>query len=154
MGGLDYARQVGAATIAFSCNPESVLNETAEVTIRPVVGPEVITGSTRLKAGTATKMVLNMVSTAAMVQLGKTYGNLMVDLRASNSKLIDRSRRLVGALTGLSEREAGEMLACATVKSRRRWWPAAVGLDAEQARRRLQSRPSPPGLGRRARWNR
>jgi N-acetylmuramic acid 6-phosphate etherase len=103
LGGLDYARQVGAATVALSCNREAALNGRADVTIVAVVGPEVITGSTRLKAGTATKMVLNIVSTGAMVLLGKTYGNLMVDLRATNTKLVDRSRRIVAALAGLSE---------------------------------------------------
>jgi N-acetylmuramic acid 6-phosphate etherase len=110
IGGLDYARGQGACTIALVCNRKTSLAEHADVTITPVVGPEVISGSTRLKAGTATKMVLNMISTGAMVLLGKTYGNLMVDLRASNSKLADRSRRIVAAITGLSEAEAQRQL--------------------------------------------
>ncbi len=78
--------------------------------ITPVVGPEVISGSTRLKAGTATKMVLNMLTTATMVRLGKTYGNLMVDLRATNTKLLERSRRIVATLTGLSPEQAQQLL--------------------------------------------
>ncbi len=138
LGGLDYARQVGAATVALSCNGEAALNSAAEVVITPIVGPEVITGSTRLKAGTATKMVLNMVSTGAMVQLGKTYGNLMVDLRATNSKLVDRARRIVAALTGLSELEAEALLARCNGEVKTAVVACRCRLDAEQARQRLQ----------------
>lgn len=104
---LKYAREQGAAAIAFTCNQENQLADVADLTICPVVGPEVVTGSTRLKAGTATKMVLNMLTTGAMVQTGKTYGNLMVDLRATNEKLVDRSLRILMAFTDLS-REAAE----------------------------------------------
>lgn len=110
LGGLKYARSVGALAIGLSCNRDSDLSAVADVTICPVVGPEVISGSTRLKAGTATKLVLNMLSTGAMVLLGKTYGNLMVDLRATNSKLLDRSRRIVGQLTDLSSADAETLL--------------------------------------------
>ena len=85
LGGLEFARQVGTATVALSCNRAARLDALADVSITAIVGPEVITGSTRLKAGTATKMILNMVSTGAMVLLGKTYGNLMVDLRRRTS---------------------------------------------------------------------
>jgi N-acetylmuramic acid 6-phosphate etherase len=109
-GGLGYARQVGAFTISLSCNPDSELLPLADLAITPVVGPEVLTGSTRLKAGTATKLVLNMLSTGTMVRLGKTYGNLMVDLKATNSKLRARTNRIVRQLTGLSEEAAGELL--------------------------------------------
>ncbi len=112
IGGLQYAREVGAATIGFTCNPTADLDDVSELVIRPVVGPEVISGSTRMKAGTATKLVLNMLSTGAMIGLGKTYGNLMVDLRATNSKLTDRARRIVQLLTGLSETEAQHHLDC------------------------------------------
>ena len=91
IGGLEYARSQGAYTIALACNREAAVTAHAELAVVPVVGPEVLSGSTRLKAGTATKMVLNMISTGAMVLLGKTFGNLMVDLRASNSKLTDRA---------------------------------------------------------------
>jgi N-acetylmuramic acid 6-phosphate etherase len=110
-GALDYAKQVGAPAIGFSCNPDSQLAEAADLVIAPVVGPEVISGSTRLKAGTATKMVLNMLTTGAMVLLGKTYGNLMVDLKATNQKLTERSKRIVALLTGLSREEAEGLLA-------------------------------------------
>ncbi|QDV15789.1 N-acetylmuramic acid 6-phosphate etherase [Gimesia panareensis] len=107
---LKYARELGAAAIAFTCNQENQLAEVADLTICPVVGPEVVTGSTRLKAGTATKMVLNMLTTGAMVRIGKTYGNLMVDLRATNQKLVDRSIRILIAFTDLPREEAETVL--------------------------------------------
>lgn len=110
VGGLEYARGLGAFTIGLTCNDGTALGHVADLMITPVVGPEVISGSTRLKAGTATKMVLNMLSTGAMVQLGKTYGNLMVDLKATNTKLVERSRRIVAEITGLSEEEAEAQL--------------------------------------------
>ena len=110
IGGLRYAQQIGAFAIGLSCNPDSELNHCSDVVIAPVVGPEVISGSTRLKAGTATKMVLNILTTATMVQLGKTYGNWMVDLRATNVKLKARSVRIVAAIAGLNEQQAVEQL--------------------------------------------
>jgi N-acetylmuramic acid 6-phosphate etherase len=106
IGGLRYAQRLGAFAIGFTCNPTSDLETCSDLVIAPVVGPEVISGSTRLKSGTATKMVLNMLTTGAMVLLGKTYGNWMVDLRASNIKLKARSIRIVSALAELSEPEA------------------------------------------------
>jgi N-acetylmuramic acid 6-phosphate etherase len=106
IGGLTHARAVGAFAIGLSCNDASALEDVADLMMVPIVGPEVVSGSTRLKAGTATKMVLNMLSTGAMVQLGKTYGNLMVDLKATNKKLMARTRRIVARLTGLTEDEA------------------------------------------------
>ena len=111
LGGLQFARQLGAYTVGLTCNRDSSLEGSAELMIVPVVGPEVISGSTRMKAGTATKMVLNMLTTGAMVLLGKTYGNLMVDLRATNTKLVDRARRIVTALTDLTAEEAEKLLA-------------------------------------------
>lgn len=110
IAGLKYARERGASTIAFTCNQENQLADVANLTICPVVGPEVVTGSTRLKAGTATKMVLNMLTTGAMVRIGKTYGNLMVDLRATNNKLVERSIRILMAFTNLSKDEAASVL--------------------------------------------
>lgn len=109
LGGLDYARQCGAVTVGLTCNANSELHSHADIVIAPVVGPEILSGSTRLKAGTATKMVLNMLTTGAMVQIGKTYGNLMVDLRASNTKLRRRSIRIVSEVTGLAV-DASEQL--------------------------------------------
>jgi len=105
------AAQRGAATVFLTCAPQAVGEIKADVVINPVVGPEVVTGSTRMKAGTATKLVLNTLTTAAMIRLGKVYGNLMVDLRATNRKLRDRSLRIVRELTGLDRRAAGRLLA-------------------------------------------
>jgi N-acetylmuramic acid 6-phosphate etherase len=106
LGGLKEARRRGALTVSLACNRPAPIQEIAEVNIAPIVGPEVITGSTRLKAGTAQKMVLNMLSTGVMVRLGKTYGNLMVDVQATNAKLQERARRIVMQACGVSETEA------------------------------------------------
>ena len=111
IGGLRHARNRGAVTVGLSCNEPSALASECDVHIMPIVGPEVVSGSTRLKAGTATKMVLNMLTTGTMVRLGKTFGNLMVDLRATNTKLSERSRRIVSMLTGLSDEAARHKLA-------------------------------------------
>jgi N-acetylmuramic acid 6-phosphate etherase len=110
LGACHYARSVGATTIGLVCNTESELDPHVDLMIRPVVGPEVLSGSTRLKAGTATKLVLNMLTTGAMVRLGKCFGNLMVDLRATNTKLKARTHRIVRTITGLNEAAAGELL--------------------------------------------
>ncbi|MBC7967013.1 MAG: N-acetylmuramic acid 6-phosphate etherase [Fuerstia sp.] len=110
LGALEYARSIGAFTIGFACNHGSAVAKVAELMIAPIVGPEVITGSTRLKAGTATKLVLNMLTTGAMVRIGKSYGNLMVDLRATNEKLRDRSERIVADLTNLTQSQSAELL--------------------------------------------
>jgi N-acetylmuramic acid 6-phosphate etherase len=115
-GALKQARQIGAATIFVTCAPEAVRHIPAEIIINPVVGPEVVTGSTRMKAGTATKLVLNMLTTGAMIRLGKVYGNLMVDLRATNEKLRDRSVRIVMEMTRLSRPRARRLLARAQGK--------------------------------------
>jgi N-acetylmuramic acid 6-phosphate etherase len=104
---LSRAQTLGARTAIVTCSePPKLLRETCDACILVAVGPEVVTGSTRMKAGTATKLVLNTLSTAAMIRLGKTYGNLMVDLRAWNDKLIDRSERIVMETTGLPREEA------------------------------------------------
>ncbi len=95
LGGLEEARRRGALTVSLACNRPAPIHELADVVIAPIVGPEVIAGSTRLKAGTAQKMVLNMLSTGVMIRLGKTYGNLMVDVQATNAKLRQRARRIV-----------------------------------------------------------
>ena len=110
LGALAGARAAGAVTVGLSCNPGSRMEREVDLAITPVVGPEVVSGSTRLKAGTATKMVLNMISTATMVRLGKTYGNSMVDVQASNDKLRARARRMVRRLTGLPVGEVDGLL--------------------------------------------
>jgi N-acetylmuramic acid 6-phosphate etherase len=109
-GALRRARERGAKTIFLSCVEALPDEPVVDVVIRPLTGPEVITGSTRLKAGTATKLVLNTISTLAMVQLGKVYENLMVDLRATNQKLQDRAARIVSTLTGLPKDAAAKLL--------------------------------------------
>ncbi len=115
-GALKRAQQIGAATIFITCAPEAVKHIPAEIIINPVVGPEVVTGSTRMKAGTATKLVLNTLTTGAMIRVGKVYGNLMVDLKATNEKLRDRSIRIVMELTDLSRPSARKLLARAEGK--------------------------------------
>jgi len=113
-GAIARGRQLGARTVFFACIPVEQCPDEADVSIRVLTGPEVITGSTRLKAGTATKMVLNMVTTLAMVQIGKVYENLMVDVNAhANSKLVDRGARIIARLTGVPRAEALAMLEAA-----------------------------------------
>jgi N-acetylmuramic acid 6-phosphate etherase len=111
---LERAAEIGATTAIVACSPPPAdLVARVDVTMLPIVGPEVVTGSTRMKAGTATKLVLNMITTGAMILLGKTYGNLMVDLRATNNKLVDRSQRIVMEVCGVSRDEAKKLLASA-----------------------------------------
>jgi N-acetylmuramic acid 6-phosphate etherase len=109
-GALKQAIKMKAGTIFITCAPETVKDIPARIIINPVVGPEIITGSTRMKAGTATKLVLNILTTTAMIKMGKVYGNLMVDLNATNQKLRDRSQRIVMQMTGLSRIKAGKLL--------------------------------------------
>ena len=109
-GALTRARKAGSTIMFVTCDPKTELQTFVDLTIAPAVGPEVITGSTRLKAGTATKMVLNMLTTVAMVRIGKTYGNLMVDVRTGSEKLRDRARRMVNIITGLEYDEADKLL--------------------------------------------
>ncbi|MER7721035.1 N-acetylmuramic acid 6-phosphate etherase [Streptomyces flaveolus] len=111
IGAVEHARALGALTVGLACNAGSALAAAAEHGIEVVTGPELITGSTRLKAGTAQKLVLNMLSTITMIRLGKTYGNLMVDVRASNEKLRARSRRIVALATGAGDEEIERALA-------------------------------------------
>jgi N-acetylmuramic acid 6-phosphate etherase len=112
-GALQRARRIGASVLFITCAPEAKRYVDADVTINPVVGPEVVTGSTRMKAGTATKLVLNTLTTAAMIRMGKVYGNLMVDLRATNAKLHDRAERIVMAATGVKRPAARRLLKAA-----------------------------------------
>jgi N-acetylmuramic acid 6-phosphate etherase len=111
LGGLEYARGIGAAAVALSCNKNSPISKAADVAIEVVPGPEVLTGSTRLKAGTAQKLVLNMISTASMVGIGKVYKNLMVDVVATNEKLRARAENIVMAAAGVEREVARKALA-------------------------------------------
>ena len=137
LAALDEAKAVGAASIALTCNEGSLADPHADLTIAVVVGPEVLSGSTRMKAGTATKLVLNTLTTGAMVRLGKTYGNLMVDLQASNTKLVQRSRRILQRLSDLDEVAAEELLATCNGELKTAILVARLGVDAQEARQRL-----------------
>lgn len=110
IGGLKYANSIGALTVAVTCNKNSEMKNYAKITIDPEVGPEVVTGSTRMKAGTAQKLILNMISTGVMIKMGKVYGNLMVDLKATNEKLKERAILMVSEATGVSRDRSIEVL--------------------------------------------
>ncbi|PET56938.1 N-acetylmuramic acid 6-phosphate etherase [Bacillus sp. AFS001701] len=110
IGGLKYAKEIGASTVAVSCNKGSKIGQEAEIEIEVINGPEVLTGSTRLKAGTSQKLVCNMLSTASMVGIGKVYGNLMVDVQSTNEKLVERSKRIVMEATSCTYEIAEEYL--------------------------------------------
>lgn len=110
LSAVEYAKKIGASTVGISCVENSALAKVVDIAITPITGAEVITGSTRLKAGTATKLVLNTLTTGAMIRLGKVYGNLMVDVRATNDKLRDRARRIVVAATGCTDAQAAASL--------------------------------------------
>lgn len=138
LGAVHYAKEIGAWTAGVTCNDGAPLSEIVDCPIAVVVGPEVLAGSTRLKAGTATKLVLNTLSTGVMVRLGKTYGNLMVDLRASNEKLRGRARRLLTTLTGLSGAEGEELLGRCAGELKTAVLVARLGVTAEEARSRLK----------------
>jgi N-acetylmuramic acid 6-phosphate etherase len=111
LGGMAYANQLGALTVGLSCVPGSEVECRAKIAITPAVGPEVITGSTRMRAGTATKLVLNMLSTGAMIRTGMVYGNLMVNVQPTNEKLKDRAIRIISAATGVDQVQAAALLA-------------------------------------------
>ncbi|MGY4739968.1 N-acetylmuramic acid 6-phosphate etherase [Streptomyces sp. ATMOS53] len=138
VGALAYARARGALTVALACNAGSALATAAEHRIEVVVGPELLTGSTRLKAGTAQKLVLNMISTITMIRLGKTYGNLMVDVRASNEKLRARSRRIVALATGADERDVEAALAAGGGQVKNAILVLLAGVDGPTAARLLE----------------
>ena len=139
LAGLLEARRRGARTVAVTCAPSPRLAALADVVVAPRVGPEVLTGSTRMKAGLATKMVLHTLTTAAMVRLGKVHGNLMVDVRPTNAKLRARATRIVAALTGLGEGEAAALLRRAAQRPKLAVLMHHRGLSAAAARQRLRA---------------
>jgi N-acetylmuramic acid 6-phosphate etherase len=138
-GALETAATAGALTACVVCAPGSVLGGLADHEMVVVVGPEFITGSTRLKAGTAQKLVLNAISTVTMIRLGKTYGNLMVDVVAANEKLVERVRRIVTAATGATRQEIDEALSAADGDARVAIVSLAANVDADTARARLDA---------------
>ena len=135
---VQHARVRGALTIGLACNADSALAAAADHGIEIVVGPELLTGSTRLKAGTAQKLILNMLSTITMIRLGKTYGNLMVDVRASNEKLRARSRRIVALATGASDEEIERALAATDGEVKNAILTLLAGVDGPTAARLLE----------------
>jgi N-acetylmuramic acid 6-phosphate etherase len=138
IGGLRYAKKLGAATAAISCSPNSAIGSIADIAITLVVGPEVISGSTRMKAGTAQKMVLNMLTTAAMIKLGKVYGNLMVDVSPSNQKLMERAKRIVAQAAGVSMEEAQSVLKQANYNPKLAIVMSKGAYTVEEAKARLE----------------
>jgi len=139
LGGVAEAHVRAAFTVGLACNRPSPLEQAVAVSIAPLVGPEVIAGSTRLKAGTAQKMVLNMLSTGVMVKLGKTYGNLMVDVQPTNAKLRDRARRIVAQATGISLEQASVLLETCSGEVKTAIVSRLAGLSPAEAHLRLQA---------------
>ena len=137
LGAIGEARKLGAVTIAVTANPDSELARSVDIPIAPVTGPEVVTGSTRLKAGTAQKLVLNMLTTAAFIRLGYVYGNLMVNVQPTNVKLLERARRIVAQATGLDLTHSAECLSRAENRVPVAIVMAKAGVAREEAERRL-----------------
>lgn len=133
LGAVERARDRGATTVGIACNRPSLLGEKVDLVIAPLVGPEIIAGSTRLKAGTATKLVLNMISTGAMVRIGKTFGNRMIDLQPTNEKLRIRSRRILRELAGVDDARAGELLEQTQGRLKPALVMALAGVEAARA---------------------
>lgn len=138
VGAVNHARQIGCKTLYVTCNPRSEFNLDVDVAICPVVGPEVVMGSTRMKSGTAQKLVLNMLTTASMIRLGKVYENMMVDLQMTSQKLVERSKRTVMTVTGLSYAEASDLLQKADGHVKTALVMEFGGVEAEEARALLK----------------
>jgi len=134
LGAIKEAREIGALTIGLSNTPSSLLEQLVEIPITPKVGPEVIMGSTRMKAGTSQKLVLNMISTSVMIKLGKVYGNLMVDLKPTNQKLVHRAIRIIRLATGISQEEAQNYLALSGNHPKTAILMVKTGYSREQAK--------------------
>ncbi|RMD87711.1 MAG: N-acetylmuramic acid 6-phosphate etherase [Calditrichaeota bacterium] len=135
---IKKAREIGGKTIYVTCNPRSELKLEVDVAICPIVGPEVIMGSTRMKAGTATKLVLNMITTTAMIRMGKVYRNMMVDLQMNSRKLEERAKRTVMMVTGVDYEKASHVLKLAGGHVKTALVMILAGVDAEEARKRLE----------------
>ena len=139
LGAMEYAKSLGAVTVSVTCCPGSALDSFADIGIAPAPGPEVVTGSTRMKSGTAQKMVLNMLSTGAMIKLGKVYGNLMVDVKPSNEKLIRRCVTIVCAATECDEETAAAALEACEYRPKTAIVMILCGVDAGKAQALLQN---------------
>lgn len=139
LGAMEYAKSLGALTVGLSCVPGSAVERAAEIAITPATGAEVLTGSTRMKAGTATKMVLNMLSTGVMVRTGATFGNLMVNMRPSNAKLVDRAERIIAAAVGCDAERAARLLAESGMEVKVAIVMGKMGVGKEAALERLEA---------------
>jgi len=139
LGAVAEAKRMGAVTIGISCTPDSELSRAVGIAIAPLVGPEIVAGSTRMKAGTAQKMVLNMISTAAFIRLGYVYGNLMVNVQPKNHKLVERARRIIAQAAEVSYDRAAELLDASGRSVRVAIVMARAGVPREEAERRLAS---------------
>jgi N-acetylmuramic acid 6-phosphate etherase len=137
LGAVAEAQRLGAVTVGLSCTPDSELARAVSIAITPLVGPEVVAGSTRMKAGTAQKLVLNMLSTGTFIRLGYVYGNLMVNVQPKNVKLVDRARRIVTQAAGVSYQRAGELLAASGNSVRVAILMGKTGMGREAAERRM-----------------
>jgi N-acetylmuramic acid 6-phosphate etherase len=137
LGAIAEARRLGAVTAGISCTPDSELARAVQIAITPLTGPEILAGSTRMKAGTATKLVLNMLSTATFIRLGYVYGNLMVNVQPKNAKLQDRARRIVAKAAGITYEAAADLLEAAENKVPTAIVMAKTGADREAAEQRL-----------------
>lgn len=138
IGGLKYARELGALTIALACSEHAEIAALADIALTPVTGPEIVTGSTRMKAGTAQKLVLNMLSTGTMIKLGKVYGNLMVDVKASNKKLEERAIRIVMEGSGCKRQEAEKALKGADGHAKLAILTVVAGVSASEGKALLE----------------
>ncbi len=137
LGALAHAKKIGALTIGLTCAPGSAISQAVDIAITPATGPEVLTGSTRLKAGTATKLVLNMLSTGIMIRRGATYGNLMVNVRPTNAKLVDRAHRIIAAAIGCDMATATRLLADSGDSVKTAIVMGKLALSREEAEERL-----------------
>ncbi|AWH89688.1 N-acetylmuramic acid 6-phosphate etherase [Limnobaculum parvum] len=136
---MEYAKSQGAKVISISCNPDSPIAQQADIAITPVVGGEVVTGSSRMKAGTAQKLVLNMLTTGSMIKIGKVYGNLMVDVEATNAKLVERQKNIVMQATDCSREEAEQALSQCQRHCKTAIVMVLTGMSAEQAKQALSA---------------
>jgi N-acetylmuramic acid 6-phosphate etherase len=139
LGAVAFARRQGARTVGLSCTPDSELARGVEIAITPLAGPEIISGSTRMKAGTATKLVLNMLSTAVMIRLGYVYRNLMVNVQPGSSKLRERALRIIAAVLGATGERAAELLDASGGDARAAILMGRLGIGREQAEARLKA---------------
>ncbi|MBS9424224.1 N-acetylmuramic acid 6-phosphate etherase [Photorhabdus caribbeanensis] len=138
LGAMAYAKSIGATVACISCNPASPMTQAADIAITPIVGPEIVTGSSRMKAGTAQKLILNMLTTGAMIRTGKVYGNLMVDVEATNAKLVERQKNIVMAATECNREQAEQALAECDGHCKTAIVMILAGVNAQQARALLE----------------